>query len=162
MKLNLQDKVLSPQDLKALIFEIRKYARWYAQTAVKMQRAGDNGSYEPPAISHPAIGLLREWNEQQPLSKEHLEELLAAMEAFKDTAPQITITLAAPAPGSLKQALARWCRQYIDPNILIEFKFNATLLGGMVVRYGSHVHDWSFKRQIMAARNRFPEVLRRV
>ena len=53
------------------------------------------------------------------------------------------------------------CRP-VAPDVLVNFQFNATILGGMVVRYGSHVYDWSFRRQILAKRDTFPEVLRRV
>jgi len=62
----------------------------------------------------------------------------------------------------IQKNLVNWCRENIAPNILITFQFNATLLGGMVIRHGSNIFDWSFRRQILAARNNFPEVLRRV
>jgi F0F1-type ATP synthase delta subunit len=81
---------------------------------------------------------------------------------FEESAPHITLTLAAPAPNGLKKTLISWCRDNIDKNILVDFKFNATILGGMVVVYGSRIFDWSFKRQILAAREKFPEVLRNV
>ena len=70
--------------------------------------------------------------------------------------------MAGPAPAQLKQKIVEWCRKNIDGDILVDFRFNATLLGGMVVKWGSHVYDWSFKRQLMAARAKFPEVLRNV
>ena len=74
----------------------------------------------------------------------------------------MSITLAAPAGAGLKRTLAEWCRQNIDENLLVHFDFNATLLGGMVVNYGSRIFDWSFRRRILEDRAKFPEVLRRV
>ena len=161
MKLNLQDSVYSPQDLKAIILEVRKYARWASQYSIKMRVSKDKPD-QPPIISLAATNLIKVWAEANPLSEKSLGELIAALETLEANSPRITITLAAAPSNSLKKTLVVWCREHIDPNILVDFHFNSTLLGGMVVRYGSHVYDWSFRRQILAARGRFPEVLRRV
>ena len=91
-----------------------------------------------------------------------LDELIATLEVYRKTATTVTITLAAPATSEIKKTLVNWCRHNISADILVSFQFNATILGGMVVRHGSRVFDWSFKRQILAARANFPEVLRRV
>jgi F0F1-type ATP synthase delta subunit len=94
--------------------------------------------------------------------KIRLDKLIETLEDYGTSAPIITITLAAPAPNSLKKTLIDWCRKNIAPNALIDFRFNATMLGGMVVQYGSRIYDWSFRRQILAARDKFPEILRNV
>jgi hypothetical protein len=163
MKLNLQASVSSPQDLKSIILEIRQYAHWFAQYTVKVRASASDGKSEaPPAVSPTAAALIKEAAGKEQLSQKHLDVLIGGLETLENDSPRITITLAAPAPGSLKQALIEWCRQHVAPNILVDFRFNSTLLGGMVVQYGSHVYDWSFRRQILAARGRFPEALRRV
>jgi hypothetical protein len=158
---DFQKYVLSEQDLKAVVLEVKKYANWYNQTAVKM-KVTKNNSYELPAISTQATNIINEWLAGNPPSSKSLDDLILALDDFGYKAPRVTITLAAPPPNSLKQTLAAWFRQNVAPNALINFKFNATILGGMVVVYGSHVHDWSFRRQILAARAKFPEVLRNV
>jgi len=161
MALNLQNSIASRQDLKALILDVRTYATWYGQAAVKARLTNDNLA-PLPNLSEAAIGLINTWNQQQPISQASLDALLAELEKYAATAAAITITLAAPAPGSVKQSLLAWCRANIAPNILVDFRFNSTLLGGMVVQYGSHVYDWSFRRQILANRDKFPEILRHV
>jgi hypothetical protein len=161
MSLNLQNHVYSQQDLKAAILEVKKYASWLKQTEVKM-RVTHNNSYELPEVSQVATNIINEWLEGQPPSPKSLEDLIAKLADFEAIAPRVTITLAAPPPGSLKQTITEWFRQNVDPNILVNFKFNGTILGGMVVSYGSHVHDWSFRREILSARTKFPEVLRSV
>jgi hypothetical protein len=158
---NLQNNVFSPQDLKVTVLEVRKYAHWFSQSLIKTKVAG-GGYSNPPQISQAAAILINELAAQKPLSTEILDGFIASLEKLETTLPRITIILAAPAPASLKKTLVAWCRQNINPNILVEFRFNSTLLGGMVIRYGSRVDDWSFRRQILAARGRFPEVLRRV
>jgi hypothetical protein len=161
MKIKLPDSILSRQDLKGAILEIQRYASWFSQTTVKMRFSG-NSSYEPPTVSAAASELINDWAKEQQLSKERLDELISTLTQLEAEAKYISITLAAPAPGSLKRTLITWCRQNIDKDILVDLKFNSTILGGMVVVYGSHIFDWSFKRQILAAREKFPEVLRNV
>ncbi|HET8709361.1 MAG TPA: F0F1 ATP synthase subunit delta, partial [Candidatus Saccharimonadales bacterium] len=95
-------------------------------------------------------------------SVKSLDKNMRALEDYARTAPHLTITLAAPAPASLKQTLTAWCRQNLAPNMLVTFEFNSSLCGGMVVRYGSRMFDWSFRRQIMENKQKFPEVLRNV
>lgn len=162
MKIKLPDSVSSTQDLKAVILEIRGYARWLSQASVKMKASGNNSYGEAPAVSEAAASLINDWTKDNQLSQKSVDELIATLEDFEATTPSMTITLAAPAPNSLKKALISWCRTNINPNILVNFKFNSTIGGGMVVACGSHIYDWSFKRQILAAREKFPEVLRNV
>jgi hypothetical protein len=161
MKLKLDDSVSSPQDLQALIGEVREYARWFSHNAVKRQLHAKSTT-EQPELSPGAEALLRSWGAGTPLSQKSLDTLIAALVDFAASAPVVTITLAAPVSGSLKKSLVAWCRQNIAPVVLVNFQFNATLLGGMVVRYASHIFDWSFRRQILDNRAAFPEVLRRV
>jgi hypothetical protein len=161
LKIDLNDWVSSPQELKSLLMGVRSYAHWYAQTTVKMKVTKDM-SQTAPAVSQAVTDLLNTWFSQTPPSQTGLDELLALLQKFESTAPRITITLAAAAPESLKKQLTNWCRQNIDPNLLVDYRFSSTILGGMVIRHRSHVYDWSFKRQIMANRANFPEVLRRV
>ncbi len=161
MKLKLPDSVVSLQDLQALIVDIKLYAKWYSHAAVK-QKLDIKQTTDMPTASAAASILLNERAAKKALSPQDLEDLVADLEDFRDNAPQVSITLAAPAAGELKRNLAAWCRDNIEANILVSFSFNSTLLGGMVVRYGSHVYDWSFRRQILANRAKFPEVLRSV
>lgn len=161
MKLQLPDNVSSPQDLQFLMLEIRQYARWLAHNDVK-KRLDVKAADDSPVMSPAAIEVIRSWFGKKPISQESLGGLVSELEDFETTAPQLSITLAAAPSGGLKKTLIAWCREHVEPNVLVTFRFNSTLLGGMVVRYGSHVFDWSFRRQILAARGSFPEVLRRV
>lgn len=159
--LQLPNSIASMQDLTALILEVREYAKWFSHAVVKMHVNGTQIP-KPPSVSEAASELIHTWGTQQQLNQKSLEQLVDTLEDFKRTAASMTITLAAPPPNDLKETLVGWCRKNIAPHILVTFKFNATILGGMVVRYGSHVFDWSFRREILAQRSRFPEVLRSV
>jgi hypothetical protein len=161
MKIKLPDGISSPQDLRAVILEIKDYAGWSAKAAVKKQVAG-KADADKPTVSAEAAAIVKAWSGDKALTRSSLDELVAVLEEFADTASSLTLTLAAPPSGGLKKELVGWCRQNIEPDVLVSFSFNSTILGGMVVRYGSRIYDWSFRRQILANRAAFPEVLRRV
>ena len=161
MNLKLPDSISSPQDLVAVILEIRDYTRWFSHRSI-IKRVSKKRTSEPPVMSPAATELLRECSAKKPLSQLSLGKLIKTLEKFQSTAPTLTITLAAPPTSDIKRTLVAWCRENIAPNVAVTFQFNATLLGGMVVRSGSHIYDWSFRRQILANRAKFPEVLRRV
>jgi len=161
MKLKLPDTIASLQDLGAVVLEVKEFNRWFGHDAIKKQVSGTHGDDRPsltPAVSE----LLRDWESSKPLTRERLDELVAGLESYQKNSPTITFTLAAPATPSIKKTLVGWCRENIAPNILVSFQFNATILGGMVAHSGSRVFDWSFRRSILAARQSFPETLRRV
>lgn len=162
MKFELNDAVASPQDLQALIHEVHDYARWYGHNAIKKQAHAKHPTSEQPELTPATKAVLHDWQAKQPLSRSSLDELIRNLERHLHDAPTLTITLAAPPTTDIKKLLTSWCRQNITPNILVRFEFNQGLLGGLVVRYGSHIFDWSFRRQILAERAKFPEVLRRV
>jgi hypothetical protein len=163
MKLRLDDSVASPQDLRAMILEIRGYARWFSHNAVRKRAGAKHGrTAEAPELSLAAAALIKALGARQPVSTQRLDGLIAGLEDYADDAPVLSITLAAPPAGSLKKQLVAWCRENIAPDALVNFSFNSTLLGGMVVRSGSHIFDWSFRRSILEGRQKFPEVLRNV
>jgi F0F1-type ATP synthase delta subunit len=161
MKLSLPDTIASTQDLTALLLELQQYTHWFTHQAIK-QRVTNVKQSAQPELSVAAATLIRNQAGAHPLTQAQLDSLIATLSAYRDSAPTITITLAAPPTASLKTSLVAWCRANIAADILISFQFNGSLLGGMVVRYGSRVFDWSFRRDILGSRARFPEVLRRV
>jgi hypothetical protein len=159
MKSNLPASIASRQDLKAVIMELQGYVQWSSRSNIKQRVAGQALAGQP-ALSPAAAELAGQWQADQ--SAKSLDKQIEALENFAAKAPFATITLAAPAPAQLRQAMVEWFRNNVRPDMLIDFKFDGTMLGGITVRYGSHIYDGSFKRQILANRAKFPEVLRRV
>jgi F0F1-type ATP synthase delta subunit len=157
----LPDSISSPQDLRALIVDIKCYTTWFRDSVIKQKRNARQHS-AAPIISAAATELLQTWSDKHAITEHSLEQLIESLEHVQSKAPTLTITLAAPPTNGLKRDLTAWCREHLSPKILVTFEFNATLLGGMVVRVGSHIYDWSFRRKILENRSHFPEVLRRV
>jgi hypothetical protein len=161
MTLKLPDSVASQQDLAALVAEVRDYAKWWVHESIK-KRINVKHTSVPPQVSPGAAQIIHEWGSKKELSRVRFDELITTLQGYSKSATTITITLPAPASPAIKATLVGWCRTNIAPDVFVTFGFNATLLGGMVVRFGSRVYDWSFRRQILANRANFPEVLRRV
>lgn len=160
-RINLPDTVASLQDLTTLILEVRDYTKWFSHNAI-LQRVSKKKTAQPLVLSPSASELMRDFEKIQPLSTRSLDELIDTLNLYKNTAPTLTITLAAPPTNDIKQTLINWCRKNVAPNVMIAFRFNTTILGGLVVHSGSRIFDWSFRRQILDARGQFPEILRRV
>ena len=158
---SLPSTVVSPQDLASLLLEVRRYNTWFQAELIK-QRTGVLASAETPDISAEATTLLASYATDGHLTSETLTTLIAELERIKKTAPTITITLADIPSGALRAELASWCRTNISPSMLVQFSCNRRILGGMVVRYGSRMFDWSFRTKLLANKAAIPEVLRRI
>lgn len=161
VKVALPSSVSSLQDLSALIIEIRGYSKWFATNAIK-ERVHAKNATPPPTLSPGALELIRTSGSKKLLTQAAIDALISDLESAKTKAPTITITLAAPASRDIKQTLVAACRTNIAEDALVNFKFNSGILGGLVLGYGSHVFDWSFRRQILENRTAFSEVLKRV
>ncbi|HVS58334.1 MAG TPA: hypothetical protein VHD60_01195 [Candidatus Saccharimonadales bacterium] len=160
-KLRIDENIASQQDLKALILEVHEYARWYMHNAIKKRvHAKSKKRAAEPVLSPAATATIHSWNAEHPLSQKSFDELTRTLEAYAAEAPELSITLAAPPTSGVKRVLVGWCRDNISPHTLVNFQFNTNLLGGMVVRSGSHVYDWSFRRHILENLDKFPEALR--
>lgn len=161
MNFTLPETISSSEDLMTLSLEVSSYAQWFNQFVIA-NKAGTKYQAAQPELSVVASDIIRDWAKQEQLTTARLDELIEILETIKSRAKTMTITLAAPATAELKKALVSWARDNISPDVLISFRFNATILGGMVVRFGSHVFDWSFRRVIMSERHKIPEILNRV
>lgn len=164
MKLSLPKSVASPQDLSALIVEIKSYASWYNHEAIKKRLSNKplTNHQNAPVLSAGASEILRSWFGTKQPNRLGFDALIKELSRASQASQLITVTLAAPAPASLKATLVDWFRKNVSPSALVAFHINSTILGGMVVQYGSHVFDWSFRRHIIANKHTFPEVLKRV
>lgn len=161
MKIKLPDCIASSQDIADVIIEIHEYSKWFAHESIKAQ-AKIGQKTEQPTLSPTASQIIRDWSSKNDINQQSLDLLTQILNDYIKKSPSITITLAAPPTANIKTSLVKWCRTNIATDILVNFQFNSTLLGGMVVRYGSRIFDWSFRRQILNERYKFAEVLRRV
>jgi len=159
---HLPDSIWSPEDLTELIADLKHYNQWLTSYQIKQQVTSGAPSPAAPTLSPAAIACLHDLHAKKALNNTGVEALITSLMSVQNSSPRIDFTLAAPPANGLKKSFVAWCRTNISPDALVSFQFNASLLGGMVVRYKSHIFDWSFRRQILANRNKFAEILRNV
>lgn len=158
---SLPSDIVTPQDLASVMLDIKRYNKWYQSEVIK-QRTNVPSSEPMPEVSTAASSLLSHYAQDGQLSSQSLADLQSSLEYYKKHTQIITITLADIPSRPLRIELAQWCRNNIASDILIQFSCNSRILGGMVVRYGSHMFDWSFRTKLLANKSVIPEVLRRV
>lgn len=161
MKIRLDESVSSIHDLQALIVELKDYGKWQSHNSMRKLLKSRHET-EAPLLSDAARNMMHQFGDKELLARSSLDQLISTLEHFTKKASTVTITLAAPANHLIKKQLVAWCRDNLSHNVLVNFEFRSALLGGMVVRSGSHIYDWSFRRQILEAGPKFPEVLRNV
>lgn len=146
--------VASYQDVTTLITDLKTYHQWFVRNTIKEGLKSGKGT-PPPVLSDAALEMIRAISSTRLVTAHDVEVLVRIIERSRDSAPTLTVTLAAPVPGSLKKTLVEWIRANIAPNALVSFHFNAGILGGMVVRTGSHIFDWSLRRGLMDHKDGF-------
>lgn len=161
MKLHLPASLASSSDLASVEHEIHTYASWLNQAAIKARVTKQIASNKP-ALSPTADQIISSWCNKKEPTAVLLDTLLSEITSYKKTAPHVTITLAALPPNELKSKIVSWVRSELHDDMLVSFKMNKAILGGMVVVYGSRIFDWSFKRKLTTSTASFSEVLRRV
>lgn len=161
MKIKLPSSIASSEDLTELLIELHDYSKWLSHESIKKNMNLKSES-KLPILSISATELLHTIGDKKTINKNDLEQAIENIKKYIKEAPTITITLSAIPSNSLKSNLVSWCRDNLAPNILVNFRFNKILLGGMVIRCGSRIFDWSFRRQILASSSKMPEVLRNV
>ena len=161
MKLNLPASIASSQDLAAVITDVHTYAKWASRELIK-QRVSGKSTGQQPEISPEASDIIRTWSKGKPLTQASIDSLVKTLDEHRKEAPSITVTLAAIPSGELKAKLVGWIRKELASDMLVNFRLNRNILGGMVVSYGSHIFDWSFRRKLLDSPITFHEVLNRV
>lgn len=162
MTITLPDTLVTPQDLSRVEVELASFSDWFGHNMVKRQLQLSKGT-SLPSLSPETMALLRQTSTADGnLSQDSLQLLIDAVKTLGATAPTMTVTLAAPASAPIRRQLASWCRNELSPAMLISFRFNSTLLGGVVLRVGSRVFDFSFRRKLLDNNVSFAEVLRHV
>ncbi|MEO5691347.1 MAG: F0F1 ATP synthase subunit delta [Candidatus Saccharimonadales bacterium] len=159
--IQLPASVVTPQDVARLELELTGFIDWFQHNAIKQHMHVSKGT-AMPGLSSEAVELIRAVSVNGSLNQSNIESLQQAIMRIRQHAPTMSITLSAPAGAQLRQQLVAWCRSEIRPDVLVDFRFNATILGGMVVRYGSHVFDWSWRRAVLNNRSSFAKELRSV
>jgi hypothetical protein len=156
VSLKLPASIVSEQDLSSLSVEIHDCVKWLSHEAIK-KKSGSKVAGSPPHMSEAAAQLIHEYG----ASQEKLDELVLDLEQLLKSARIVTITLPVYPSTTLKLQLVTWFRKEVSDDVLLNFSSNRALLGGMVIRVGSRVFDWSYRRLVLDAEDKFTEVFHR-
>jgi hypothetical protein len=145
----------SPEQLSAIIIELRAYSGSLRDTSVRAK-----ASYATAAAPHASALLLGAFHESGTSSTDQagLEKLLKQLEAIRDKAPAVHLMMAALPNRELKRKLTQWFRDEIHPYALLTFATRADIGGGLILQAGSHVYNYSFREQILSHKNRISEI----
>ncbi len=91
-----------------------------------------------------------------------LHGLLQTIEASKSDIPVFDVILPTEPHDSLLREISTWFRGQIHSAALIKLSVRSSIGGGVVVRSKNRIFDMSFKPKILAAKDKLPEVMRRV
>jgi hypothetical protein len=155
MKLKLPANLYAPDQLRYCAEELYAYA-----TAGRQRRRG--ATVPEPALSAESRSLLAGLTADQRNDFDALEALAAELETLLAGDSDVSVTLAALPSHALKEELVSWLRAATRENLLVSFHVNPDIGGGMVLRTFNRVHDFSFRRLLLAHPERFTKALQDV
>lgn len=138
----------SPDQLSELVMELRSYIDALRDTAVK-NRSGASAGLPPMST------LLKQLFENATTTP---EDLLRELETMLKHSPVAHVILPAPAGKELRHQLIVWFRTEVHPQTLLTFTERRDIGGGVIVRAGSNIYDFSFKRLIVDNKHRLTEI----
>ncbi|MGH7196851.1 MAG: hypothetical protein ACREGJ_03770 [Candidatus Saccharimonadales bacterium] len=87
-----------------------------------------------------------------------LENLVDELEQKLEKSPVVHLTFAVLPNRAVKRQLTLWFRTEIHPDCLLTFVARSDIGGGAILQAGSHMYDFSFKRQILDNKARISEL----
>ena len=158
MSFYLSEAIISPEDLKSVINELKDYEVFFRHSQIK-QHVVKRSAGQAPELSIAASELLSSAMEKKPLNITIIEQLITELERLLIKSPKIKIILAALPNHAVKKQLILWVRKNIKADALIEFSYNQSLLGGLVLTAGSRIFDWSLRQQLLNSQPKLNEMI---
>lgn len=146
----------SPDQLSAIMLELYQHISVLRDAKAQAKTAGKVTS-EIPILS----GLLLEVLHNAAVATNNLtaaEQLLEQLEIVRSKAPVVRATLAAIPNRDIKQQITMWFREQVHPHVLLTFTTRSDIGGGILLQAGSHIYDFSFRKQILDKKQRISEI----
>jgi hypothetical protein len=154
LSLHLPVDMQSPDQVSGAVVALQQY-----RSALRDQttRAKFDAKTEKPEVPTQLEGLLHNTGVASE-DASGLEALQAQLEKALKDAPVMHVTLAAPANRTLKRQLTVWFRTQVHPTSLLTFAARSDIGGGVILRAGSRVYDYSFRAAILDNKSRLMEL----
>jgi F0F1-type ATP synthase delta subunit len=151
MDRRLPDNVATPQQVQLLRIEAESLAAAIGEGA---RRSKDKPLAKVSADLQAILGKSK-------ITAELLEQT-AAWLSQQQTAPVVHFVLPVLPQPELRQRLVAWLRDNLAPNLLASFEHNSGLAGGFVIRTGSVIYDFSFRRKLLDGAAGMKKVMKKV
>lgn len=102
------------------------------------------------------IGL----SETEEITPELIEKVLELFKQIKSNAPRFHVTLADYPETEMRNKITGWFRRNIHPYSLVSFRYDRSLVGGIVVRGRNKIFDFSFRNKLQRAKLKPVDVLK--
>lgn len=150
----LPSQLVSPRDIRELLLELESLKSWQTQHDVAKE-ARTTYPISEPELSRDASGFVHSWTKSGLTIEAIMEHLSKSLHA----APILTVTLAAEASKDIQATIVKWCRINLSDTALVQFKTDPSLVGGMTMRIGSRLFDWSYRTKLIANKDRLRELV---
>ncbi len=154
----LPPAIYSPQLLESVTYDIQYYLDWYRQNQIRKEVGAK--PKDEPNHSDETVLVIEAWLAGQPPTLEKLEALLDYLKHLK--LPEVHIMLAALPNRTQRETLVAWLRNNATTHLLVSFTADRNLGGGIVLRTPNHIFDYSWKQQLVAARDKLAGIIKRV
>lgn len=155
--LPLPPDLYSPDQLTAVMMELRSHITTLRELRAH-SRAADSTEFSPSAL---LLGTLHAAAVPQ-TDRSKAEALLKELTSLRAEAPIVHLTLAGLPPRTLKRQLTEWLRTNIHPHLLMTFAARSDIGGGLILTAGSHIYDFSFRRELLENKHRIAEIFNHV
>jgi hypothetical protein len=151
----------SLDQLTAIIIELRAHINALRDASARARATQSEATIAAPQLSALLLGALKGAG-LAPTDEPGAEKLMEELEAIRDKAPAVHLMLAALPNRELKRKLTEWFRNEIHPYTMLTFAARMDIGGGLIIRAGSRIHDYSFRRQIFEHKSRISEIFNSV
>jgi Xaa-Pro aminopeptidase len=134
--------IVSKGDISRLTNELERVDNELTEVSVR-EKVGSNEHTEPVMSDQ-----LKEFLSENNLKLDNAHdrtELIKEMRLLKENAQVIHMTFAVPADGESMQQIAKWFRESVHPQTVIDVGLQPGLIAGAYVRTTNHVHDMSLR-----------------
>lgn len=138
----LPERLVSSADLSRLIRELEAIDESLNQS--ELRKPG-----EPTKLARSSATLeeMAKVNNVQLTDKTQRLQMLAMLQAFKDHAPRIHLSVASEPTANFNRMIIIWLRKNIHPLMLLEIGLQPTLAAGCMLRTDNKIFDMSLRHR---------------
>ncbi len=148
---SLPPSIVSKIDMARLVREVEVIDNALTELAVRT-KVGQSEAYKP-SLSDELSDFLQANEIKIDANGQARMQFIGQLRLLKDRAPVIHMTFAVEADKESLRQFARWLRESIHPQSVIEVGLQPGLVAGVYLRTPNHVHDLSLRTALTKGRS---------